>query len=189
MTATLAPAATQSRYRPIRCGWCIDGNHDLCAVLIEISPGKRWSCPCDCAASKTRCIDCGRRGVEVTKASRCVDAEGCTDYRNRRFTADPAMQQIAKIQRTVSVQRALARDGLPEVTEGTSETLAGLIPGLCPCCASKTRGGRFLPGHDAKWVGQVVARLEAGLDSREALLAQVGAVSPALLAKVTRRLP
>lgn len=186
MTATTQ--TRQSIYRPVRCGWCIDGNHDLCATTIEIRPGQTWSCPCDCATNKTRCIDCGRRGVEVTHTSKCIDQTGCADYRARRYTADPAMQQIAKTRREMSVSRMLSRKCPQEASEGTSETLGVPARGLCPCCGSKTRGGRFLPGHDAKWVGQVVARVEANPGARDELLAQVESVSVALLAKVARRL-
>jgi hypothetical protein len=78
--------------KPSRCGWCIDGRHDHCIVLVEMGvkqmngtkkyqhamPKSKfitpyfWRCGCECERSlAAKCVDCQRVGVEVV-GNRCV---------------------------------------------------------------------------------------------------------------------
>lgn len=75
-----------------RCGWCIDGRHDHCVVVVEMGvkqtnstlkyafamPKSKtvapyfWRCGCGCERSfDTKCVKCQRVGVDV-KENRCV---------------------------------------------------------------------------------------------------------------------
>lgn len=83
-----------------RCGWCIAGDHDNCAVAVLmgrrrsfIRDGQRiitalepylWVCECKFTVPhpKTRCGLCGRPDVEVTVRSRCKDQIECKAWRN-----------------------------------------------------------------------------------------------------------
>lgn len=162
-----------AKSRKVRCGFCADGKHANCCVAIRWGKhGERiWRCSCTCetATTGTRCLDCGRKGREVTDRSVCVDQDECRGYvqsRRRDY---------------MTGQPQLDGDGAPRRLP-KHRTPAG---GRCICCEAPTRGGRFLPGHDARWLSaQVKAYIETG-DNR--VEQQVREVSAALHAKFVER--
>jgi len=188
-------------HRPVRCGWCLTGDHANCAATIEMgvpAQGKKasgrftWRCPCrepGCANARTRCIRCRRRDVEVTEQlSECVDAEDCRDYLTRKRAADPTFRIIDEIRRRRTAQR----------DEKSSETprKAGTTPsrpsaGECLCCGEPTRGGKFLPGHDSRYIkaqAEAYVKIPATIDGlqpadRVAIYDKMEACGPALHAK------
>lgn len=165
-----------ARTKKLRCGFCADGKHGDCCIAVRWGKhGERvWRCACTCetATTGTRCLDCGRKGREVTDRSVCVDQDECRGYiqsRRRDYMAELTGQPQPEGDDT---PRRLPKHRTP-------------ARGQCLCCGTPTRGGKFLPGHDAKWLStQIKTYLETG-DNR--VEQQVREISSALHAKFVAR--
>ena len=149
-------SSSTTERRAVRCGWCINGDHHLCAVAIAMGDNRRgervWRCPCDKGEHPgTRCTECKRYGVEVTDLSQCIDSEDCRSYRAAKRAQDPAFQAIDDITAT------LARGSAPRGSETPRKAAKTPSEGECICCGGTTRGGKFLPGHDARYVSTQAA--------------------------------
>lgn len=59
--------------------------------------------------------------------------------------------------------------------------------GTCACCGGTTKGGHYLPGHDARHASRLVKEILEGRDVQDAL-AEIPAKHQPLVAKVTVRL-
>ena len=96
-------------------------------------------------------------------------------------------------------QRRLLRPGRLRQRRGGQPARAPKVPGKpgagrpasgkCICCGAPTKGGRFLPGHDAKWLSvQVACFTEGGQDRAEIRDYMRGrGASDALIAKFEKR--
>lgn len=71
-----------------------------------------------------------------------------------------------------------------ESPKGGRKKTAVLTPCLCGC--DKEVGGKFAPGHDARFASALVTAVEFGLLSREDAVAAAKGVSDAFEAKVTK---
>lgn len=172
------PAAKTKR---VRCGYCLTGNHQGCAVAVRCGEKKVdkmiWRCACACeTAQSTKCVDCNRRGVEVTSYSTCIDPEDCRSYLQTKRREN--MRDL-----TGSAEYDPDNPTQPRPTRlPRKATTSG---GKCTCCGEPTRGGKFLPGHDARWVSSKVAEYTETKDNR--IPAEILAVSEALHAKFMKR--
>lgn len=159
-----------ARTKKLRCGFCVDGSHDNCCIAIRWGKhGERvWRCSCTCetATTGTRCLDCGRKGREVTDRSVCTDQDECREYVQAR-----RRDHLARYGGD-DIPRRLPKHRTP-------------VGGRCLCCDAPTRGGRFLPGHDARWLSIQVKTYLATRDNR--IEQQVREVSAALHAKFVER--
>ena len=192
--------------RPTRCGWCINEDHENCVVTIEVSTGV-WRCPCDVSIvvaggplsgqvlhcddpriRGTRCTKCRRRGVEVDDKSRCIDQDNCKGYLAQQRAADPAFQMMDQIthEQVAHAPKKEARGTGPREPKVTS--------GECQCCGGATKGGKFLPGHDARYVtqqAQAFVALDASVvgnqEGAHALYTKMEDLGPALHAKWVKR--
>ena len=179
--------STQGK-RGIRCGWCLNGQHESCSVVIDLnnyeSPNPRlWHCSCNCNTTgeytperpRTRCLTCGRRGVETGVHSRCVNTVEC--------------------QKAVENRRAKNPQWCPEPKD-TPKNTPQEHPGgktnqhqhqhRCRCCNEPTKGGQFLPGHDARYISQQ-AKLIVEQNRQDLLAARLDDLSPSMFAKLTKR--
>lgn len=80
--------------KPARCGWCIEGRHADCVVIVETGgrprDGKKpvslqiWRCQCwECDyCNDTKCLSCQRTGVSVVD-NRCPDPDDCRRAQDR----------------------------------------------------------------------------------------------------------
>ena len=88
--------------KPVRCQWCIDGDHAGCVVVLQFGSPKLgrpekhkgtyyhqrvapylWRCGCDCEwATGTKCLKCGQVRVEVDADNRCADQVRCFEVRS-----------------------------------------------------------------------------------------------------------
>lgn len=177
---------TEGKKRRIRCGWCLDGKHSSCAVTIwHDTNSTLFHCACECAVDRTRCTVCGRRDVEVTEyQSRCVDAEGCEMFVAARRAADPRMRMIDEIYSATSPASPAEKGH--EKPRKVSPRASGSV---CRCCGDPTKGGAFLPGHDARYVSAQAAAFQAATDTegRAAIIAAMEKCSNALYAKWVKR--
>lgn len=169
-----------------RCGFCLDGKCEqgkcVSAVWWDVSK-QLYICPCECNIGHTRCTRCGARDVEVTTTSQCIDVEACNGELARKRANNPTFQALLRAReqftRTSNQVRVQQREAKPEVTGGQ-----------CLCCGSVTRGGLFLPGHDARYVS-LQADLFLAADTPEAKGAILDRLetqlSPKLMAKWVAR--
>ncbi len=175
--------------RQVRCGWCNTGNCDGCAVSIQLNHGVYY-CPCDCNITgayspkhpRTRCIDCRRRNVPVDHASRCVDPDECAAFIVARREASPVWQAIQGLNGEPVEQLADPSPRVPRRARATHSE--------CLCCGEPTRGGRFQPGHDARYVSTQAGQFWAlAREQRDPwLLDQQGKLSNHLYAKLVKRI-
>ena len=165
----------------IRCGFCITGNHDKCCIAIPQGKGTTrhiWRCACNCVTGRTKCVNCSRRDIEVTGQSTCLDAEDCRIYRDtkrRQYMAELTGKPIVDTPSDGQVMDAITRPKARAVSK------------VCLCCGEPTRGGKFLPGHDARFLSLQLKRyLEE--DDQDAVLEEVRRISAALLGKLQTRI-
>lgn len=121
--------------------------HNLCHGYYPRQGGGYYTCPCSRHQGENRCRYCrydhgsNVDGYDVA-SRRCLDNDACT----RRMR--PESQAV---QEQITAARAATRQSRP----GRS----------CECnCGGTTRGGRFLPGHDAK-LKSLLLRAAAGGDT------------------------
>lgn len=167
------------------CGYCAEGRrHDLCPGVTRAAPdAKLWRCQCpgpDCG--QTRCTECyNRNRDEVTKDGHCIDRLACEEAMAAR-KAKVRREMLGRFA-DVSSDEQIARrpTKTPRRGDGTSRPTSG----KCWCCDEPTKGGRFLPGHDSRWVTVQAKALVAGETTIQALVDK--GTTPALLAKIEKR--
>lgn len=204
------------------CGLCACGRHDLCPGAVfspgagkVLTPGSgstppvyegivQW-CPCQSAEHDgeptAKCRDCGQRATadQLTPRLTCLDAADCALRVSARLENDPLHQLILECQTTRVVAGEVTerpRRATPEQREQRRAEKKAAVARPCTCgCEGTTKGGAFLPGHDARFVARFAQRwVEAGGDNRKACLLVIKearealAPFPALLAKFEKRL-
>lgn len=161
------------------CGFCSDGGHPEgrhphCPRAIRNgrhAPNKILICDCTspgCGGQLLRCFECHTEEQELIDPNNwvCWDKPDCHERVERRLDSSPLVQEIrelrsaamAKIQADRAVKAARTNEGATAV-EGKSR-----IPrepakpkvGACLHCGGTTKGGNFLPGHDAAYVSTLV---------------------------------
>lgn len=148
-------------------GWCESGHHHLCPGVLpdaafqgEGKNAKRMDVKCACDCAHDRCRVCGRRGLELDDTNRCADAEDCHEYMKAK-PKHPAVQQIEQIRHESAEKARKSRENnrrsacASKSAEGRDDTSERQREGRCHCCGGATKGGRFLPGHDAKLKGML----------------------------------
>ena len=182
---------------PIRSGFCMTGNHDRCKGAGRNGNGKVHVCPCDCHTNgPITCLDCGTKDVRGgfvvdSKTRTCMDPSACEATVTARLAADPLHQQIQQIREESKAKAAEARRaaGDPDAPARPARApKAEKGPGKCVCCQAETKGGKFLPGHDARWIKQVLADVEKGRIDAATARDLVAKVSDRLLVKLEKGL-
>lgn len=189
MTDTETVEVTKPRRKPIRdwsCGFCQTGAHDKCVTAIRNGDGSIVKCRC-CLTKPPRCLECSnRRASEVSEETRlCLDRDACLDTREASRASGPAGKFLRARERAMRVDRPD-----PSYTQtGTDTTPARPRPGksACRCCGEPTKGGTFLPGHDARFIAHLAKIVSDGEMDRESALSALDD-KPALQAKLAKRL-
>lgn len=162
-----------------KCGFCGNGDHDKCPGGVRNGDGTIVECTCGCElAGQPRCTDCHHRDAEdIGPDWTCIEKDGCQSRVAKRQKANPTLQMMRKIQAELARQRA---------AEAKVERKAAVpkVAGACRCCGKKTKGGKFLPGHDSRFLtGLVQGALLHGEQNREIAYS----ISPAFGNKFDRR--
>jgi hypothetical protein len=106
-------------------------------------------CGCGCESSSLpRCSECDRARTlgELTEAGECADVTDC---------GRAILERGARPAVVVPVRP-------PKASPAPQKEPVGPKGGRCHCCGETTRGGRFLPGHDAKLKTALTAGAVAG---------------------------
>lgn len=185
--------------KTIVCGFCDTEEHSLCPWGIRNGNGNIVQCVCrECHRPEhRRCTECGnRRAEEIGDTWQCLDRDSCAAEQQRRIDANPFVQQMAKVRATREALEALpgvrttpsaprSSDTPPRPARPTSRG-----PRDCLCgCGGQTKGGKFLPGHDSKYLNHLVATTDLATincsehDARE----RAYAISDAFGAKYDKR--
>lgn len=122
---------------------------------------------------------------------RCLDLHGCSARQLVRQQHNPLFAQLQACKSRSAIKRRAERLGLENVLSGIDPTEDARIEylhnyldqleavrkktraprvsrppkattGSCECCGEATRGGRFVPGHDAKLASALRKRVESG---------------------------
>lgn len=147
------------------CGHCNVKHHDTCPGGVRNGNGSIYLCGCSCArAGVRRCTDCNNRNLEeVGEDWRCLDRDACAADVARRVAESPIGRFLS--QRQAERSREAQGDTLAGGEGQTCrEPIARASRGPrsagrdCLCgCEGQTRGGKFLPGHDSKYLNQLTA--------------------------------
>lgn len=177
------------------CGYCGAGNHRECRGAAK-NLGKILRCACGCVGG--RCLDCGNRNPDELNGWACANPQDCADAVAAKAAANPLRPMLEEIyvlagearrqvlhERTVrQIRQAVAASGIDE--EIGHDVAADLArprrtrkprvvrpaEGICTCgCEGKTKGGRFLPGHDARLKSALRKSILAGsLEARQRMI-------------------
>lgn len=141
------------------CGFCRDRRHERCPHAIQNGVAKEakarpriWLCPCDrdgCGGKVLSCVTCKRVHNDVDPTERvCMDRDACQARINTIRANNPIYQQVKRIQEKHAMAKA---------ENTTPREPAKPKTGTCKCgCDGATKGGNFLPGHDARLVSKTV---------------------------------
>lgn len=164
-----------------------------------------FPCDCPCAQGLIKCLDCGTRErfddpthlgtKEYVEAMteraqsdatvdpvtwRCYDPAECEARIEARLAADPVIQMIRSFQ-TEEKKQQYRQERRSASSRPTS--------GVCLHCEEPTKGGMFLPGHDAAFLSSAVKSITDGNTTLPEVLelwAGLG-ISEALRAKLEKR--
>lgn len=174
--------------KPRPCGHCRWGH-------IDPETGIHASCPratrngdraavkivtCDCSVpgcgdQVLRCLDCKHEGQdEIDPANwSCIDQYACQARQERNRANNPLVQKFIEIRRT-AMARVANENAEKQTKAGKPKT------GSCVHCGEETKGGKFLPGHDAAYVSGLVAASLAKPATEDANRKKAVAASEAL---------
>lgn len=190
MTDTVLKTKNLTLKQP--CGFCRAGRHQFCPGATD-NPGTGGLaiCPCDCI--DIYCLDCfaSTDMVEIDlETRRCIDRFECVRAVAERVEAAELVRQLRECQST----RFESGEAIPRPRRATKTEVivkkaaqARAKEGKCRCCGEVTKGGAFLPGHDARYIKILATGINEGvfdpIEARKSL-----ADKPALLAKLDKRI-
>lgn len=100
-----------------------------------------------------RCLDCKNEADgEIGDDWRCLDREACAIEQQRRLDANPYVRLVREVERRVSETQTEEKAAKAEKAEKAPKPAT-----KCVHCDQPTRGGKFLPGHDARFVSEQVS--------------------------------
>lgn len=185
------------------------------------APDRLWICPCPADHQRKRpfCRRCKHETEINPEKWLCIDVSACAARVEKRLAADPLIQSIrsaqAKAEATKLKEREMARgrraietDVRAEVEGAVAAHQARRRPAHAPrksaftkleapryseclCCGQPTKGGRFIPGHDARLIGQIIRNTSPATDLAPAKAAdwmRKNGCSELLIAKLEKRI-
>lgn len=151
------------------CGFCsvqrgsnAPHDPDKCAIGIKhqgrhekYKNGVVWICGCEeCPPGRRKCAYCGNRETDEVDPDtwECFDVEACRALVEERRANDPLLVQLRDIKE--KAEMAKIEDNKVAKKAAAPKT------GTCVCgCNGETKGGKFLPGHDARFVSTLVGQV------------------------------
>lgn len=214
MTKTAASPAPTVTYRKHACGFCAAGLHHLCKVATwnpgsgkivipaaggqpAVYSGEALWCACpdpECEGKRPSCRECGYDPgftLDLGEGLVCLDRAECALRVSQRLENDPIHLLLLECRTTRIVDGEAVerpRRATPAEQAAAKAAKAAARARGCLCCGESTKGGLFLPGHDARFVAVLAGKVRAGeIEADEAQLA-LADCSPALQAKLAKRL-
>lgn len=106
----------------------------------------RRICECECHEPDGRCRACKTDDLPDGSVL-CWDEVGCKRRQHEQLQNHPKYQQLQKCREQAKIAQGEVREIRRERAEPRPTT------GRCEHCGEPTKGGRFVPGHDAKLKG------------------------------------
>lgn len=184
----MTTATARTNPATFTCGYCNTGTHDFCPGKIrgatKSTPDGMWTCPCTDPSHDNRqphCLECKHAGEgEVGPMSwSCLDKSACLARRQARMDTNPVIQKIRELKEK--------RMSQTEAEKPTRKPAAPKV-GNCLHCGEVTKGGKFLPGHDAAFVSDQVGLVLADRKNEKRARAAMAETSEALQKKFERSL-
>lgn len=177
------PKITRTGNTP--CGTCMTGHHNLCKRgILNGDEVTVIVCPCPEHEPAIRCLGCGL--IDPTGGEVSADTWSCADFDSCSARRQASRERVRRELwgDTGTPPRAPARE-----THASSRMTPRKTAGACLHCNEPTKGGMFLPGHDAIYLSERVAHIRSGGVTLEETLAawQSVGVSEALQNKLARR--
>lgn len=155
-----------------KCGFCSGGAHGYCPGATKNGAGAPFKviiCACtapDCGSSKMRCLDCNTRVLDYIDSEywRCIDRAECTLRQQHNLDNDPLVQQIRSIKENVMAEKQ--NDTTPAAPKEPKV-------GTCLVTGKPTKGGKFAPGQDAKYVSLKVASVIEGKSTEDKVIKEM----------------
>ncbi|HEU5046094.1 MAG TPA: hypothetical protein VFT75_18385 [Nocardioidaceae bacterium] len=198
-TKTTAPGAPIKL--PFACGACASGLHNLCpGATYNPATGGLAYCPCEQHVT-VRCTRCGHHNPEgeyTATHGTCTDIEGCMGRAAARTGANPTYAMVqeclnTRVEAGEVVERK--RRPTPQQREAARAQRQARKVRDCECsCGGQTKGGAFLPGHDARLLAQLAEQVKQTPITRadeavvRAKVTERLEPFPALLAKFNKRM-
>lgn len=144
------------------CGFCSTGHHDRCAIGTknagprqDYPEGSVHLCLCEsggCTRGRRKCAYCNNRVTEEVNPEtwECFDTEACRAIVETRREANPLTRQLREAKESAAMAKIEDNKTKAEKAAKTPKV------GACVCCGGATKGGNFLPGHDARFVSGIV---------------------------------
>lgn len=170
----------------VTCSFCKntapgpDGTHPRCPGAIRV-PGTDRIIVCKCCTPPNgQCTTCGNRDDVDPLTFYCLDRYACSARVQKRMEANPLHRQLQEVRLEAAAKRKRDRhlqgsilngvvasgvvevDSFETTRNGKPRKPARPREGKCACCGEPTKGGRFLPGHDARLVSALIKRIDAG---------------------------
>lgn len=137
------------------CGFCSSGHHNLCPRAVRNGDGTPLPCACNepyCGGQVLRCLDCKNEADgEIADSWRCIDRDACADTQRVRLDRNPHLRLVREVMKRVAETQAVEKAEKAKAEKKVKE------PTYCVHgCGGETKGGKFLPGHDARYVAELV---------------------------------
>jgi len=180
------------RLQQVVCSYCTNDQHPQCPGAIRIPATERVIvCKC-CTPPSGMCTTCGNRTAgEVDPITwYCLDRYACSARVQIRCEQSPLYRMLQDARLDGAVKRRRQRleveriqaNGLPPDEQDSFEVRGNGKPrsptrpksGACLCCGEPTKGGKFRPGHDAKYKGKLQRAALAGDTAAVAVLTEHG---------------
>lgn len=198
MSEVAAPEAQAKPRLYSRCGFCRfgggDNPHNHCPSAIRNGDGTLVHCDCGCPRSLLkRCMTCNSRAqndIDDTTWT-CIDPAGCAARVAHSLETNPTIVQLRAIRAALEATRGADEDAdaqaarrVVRASRKGTETPSHATSGTCTCCGGPTKGGKFQPGHDSRYLSLLVEMYKGGDETARDAAA---GVSPAYLAKFEKR--
>lgn len=170
-----------------RCNFCASGLHGSCPGAVR--NGKKQLVLCYCCRIDPRCLHCGHDRPEDVdpKLWSCLFPTECDGRIQRRLEHSPLWNQLQQCRTDSLERRRRVRTEADRIRAQVGEELDEFdrplerkprppraTVGECECCGAATRGGKFLPGHDARLKSRLRAAAKSGDDAAKADLERRG---------------
>lgn len=164
------------------CGFCNSHNHEYCpGTIVNGDETTALRCSCVECTPPLRCVNCNSRTEVNPELHICEDRDQCAARIEQ--SRKEAHEKLWKGRTPTRIP------GASPSARKTSRKNAPARVGKCLCCGKPTKGGRFLPGHDSKYLSTVVDAVRekgASVDGIAGLMADEGCPET-LIAKFKRK--
>lgn len=171
---------------PFTCGYCITGAHDHCPHAIANGDGSAVPCHCPrkgCGQDVVLCLRCKKVHDDVSsKTWTCIDKDACEARVQARLDGNPVVQQIIRHQERGKMAETETRENKTAAAKAEKPKTYCLVTG------QETKGGKFLPGMDARYVSIKVAEVLSDESKEQANRENVYGISESLGKKFDKSL-